>query len=421
MHRGEAPSRRTVLTLIGLSTLGSLAGCAGEGTGAREGDDAADRGPVDGDESNGEATAAETESESGDGADEDNGEEGGDDEPTRYANERMGYEITVPGGWTVDDSYPEDLVLDGGDERIVVSAFAVDERPTLAEIGEEAVANTEFRMEAVEVLSESETSVGSGEEARVVDLRYRDPLDGVGETLRSRLVLVPTDDVVYQIEVVSEREADEEAFDGLAEGVTDSFSIVGEPEDVTPGVDDLTTYTNDGYGYRIDYPENWDVWELGPTELYINDWTREREIAVFVVDGGPVGSLDELRDEVLTMLELEFDEVDLEDEREGHVEGGGDARILDVVYEDPDDASGARRSTLLVTAEGDVVYLVEVRSSAAAFEDGFGEVASAVIDSFALGGGTRATIRPLSDGAERTAIAVGERRHNGIGRRSPWS
>ncbi|WP_331233673.1 hypothetical protein [Natronorarus salvus] len=426
MHRGEARSRRTVLSLIGLSTLGSLTGCTGEETGTREGDDAAsedaaDRGDVNGDDTSGGAKATDTGSESGDGDHEGEGEVGGDDDPTRYANERMGYEIAVPGGWTVDDTYPEDLVLDDGEDRIVVSVFAVEERPTRSEIGEGAIANTEFGMEAVEVLSESETSVGSGEVARVVDLRYRDPFDGVERTLRSRLVLVPAEGVVYQIEVVSEREADEEAFDALAGEAVDSFSITGEPEEVTPSVESLTTYTNDAYGYRIAYPENWDVWELGPTEVYINDWTREREIAVFVVDGRPVGTLDELRDEILTMLELEYDEVGLEDEREERVEGGGDARILDVVYEDPADARGPRRSSLLVTAEEDVVYLVEVRSVAATFENGFGEVASAVIDSFALGDRTRATVRPFSDGAELTEIPVGGRRRNGIGRRSPGS
>lgn len=387
--------RRYFLRVLGVASAGAIAGCAGDEAGPGTDDEEADGSP---DEEGGDGEDAPDDS---DGNDED--AEGDDVEFVTYTNDEMGYEIDHPDDWVVEDSLLEsvDIRLPGSDQQIRIAVFDYGEELSLDVITEEAIENTEQWMDDVAVLGETDLQLESGEGGRVIELQYTNPRDLIDVRLHSKLLLVPVETVVYQVEAGTGEDEYDDAFDALVETVLASLTIteIPEPEETTPGVDDLTTYANDQFGYAVEYPEAWTVWEQTPDEVYITDGAGTSELGLFVFDASTIDSLDQLADEMLAIIERDYTDVELLDERDTVLASGQDARFVDLTYDDPRDALGPRRSHLLVSIDSDIAYLVEMVALEETFDDAFAELAVEVFDSFEVDTGgvqARTVVRPLS-------------------------
>lgn len=190
----------------------------GDETNESAGDGGTDEGG-DGDEGTGE-----------EGSEGDGGETPAEDPPegfVTYANDELGYSIAHPEGWDVEESGEEVYVGDPGSRRelgvLTLDAAAFDSSEALAA---EFLANLEADYEDVEVREEEDRSLGSGQDARLLDVAYGDP-DGERGRRRSRLLFVtdPGTDAGYVAEVAAPAGAFDDAFVERADTMLESFRI----------------------------------------------------------------------------------------------------------------------------------------------------------------------------------------------------
>jgi hypothetical protein len=151
----------------------------------------------------------------------------------------------------------------------------------------------------------------------------------------------------------------------------------------------LATYTNEVYGYQINYPPEWAVDESDPknTAIRSNVVRGYILIQVFSVEeftgGESVADLDRLV-YIATTNTRSLEGYELIDKKSLTLENGRSAYLIDWTFNDPDTKAGQVRSKYLVTKLGGSVYEAQFYWPAPAYTDEVDEIATETITSFTL-------------------------------------
>lgn len=293
-----------------------------------------------------------------------------------YTNNEYGYRVQYPARWYVDEQTTETIFSPDqgaiGFETRVKSPK--DSEITLDEIVEGALSSTHSRMDDVEVLDDQEVTLESGERAHTIQFRYDNPNDG-GGMLRTTYLVTVSDGLVYELEFVTESTEYTETEQELAAAVIGSYALTGQqPEREQPteteeneesdGDDALDlssqdTYTNDGYGYSIDYPSHWTVYESETNVVEISNADGDI-IRVFMEDISEESySMEETADEIIESTESGASESSLSKEGQTTIESGHSALMIHGTYDLTADEAEMLRSTILVTASENASYVVK--------------------------------------------------------------
>lgn len=291
-----------------------------------------------------------------------------------YTNRDYGYRVQYPSTWSVEEASTETRFY--VDDTTATFEARIksppDSETTLDEIVEVALSSTRSRMDDAEVLDDQDVTLESGEPAHVVQFRYDNPNDG-GGMLRTTYLVTVSNGLVYELEFVTESTEYTETERELAAAVIGSYALTGQqPDREQPteteeneenGGDDaldlssLDTYTNDGYGYSIDYPVHWSVDE-NDDDVEISN-TNGDIIRVFVEDISEESySIDETADEIIESTESGSSESSLSKEGQTTIESGHSALKIHGSYDLISDESEMLRSTILVTATENTSYVV---------------------------------------------------------------
>ena len=143
-----------------------------------------------------------------------------------YENRDYDYTVGYPEGWDIDDDEPDVVVIepDEANGQMLVQVIDLDEEYSLAELADLALDASRARMDDLEELGQRTIEIRSGQRGRVIEMTYDNP-DDRGGILRSKLLLVPVGETVYQVEVALLEEDWDSSFDDLADRVLESLEI----------------------------------------------------------------------------------------------------------------------------------------------------------------------------------------------------
>lgn len=143
-----------------------------------------------------------------------------------YENRDYDYTVGYPEGWDIDDDEPDVVVIEPDEEngQMLVQVIDLDEEYSLAELADLALDASRDRMDDLEELGQRTIEIRSGQRGRVIEMTYDNP-DDRGGLLRSKLLLVPVGEIVYQVEVALLEEDWDSSFDDLADRILESLEI----------------------------------------------------------------------------------------------------------------------------------------------------------------------------------------------------
>lgn len=143
-----------------------------------------------------------------------------------YENLDYGYTIKYPDGWRVDDDQPDEVIIEPeeGNGQMLVQVLDLGREYSLSDLADMALDASRDRMDDLDELGQRTVELPTGHRGRVIDMTYDNP-DDDGGTLRSRLLLVPVDEFVFQVEVaLLDRDWDSD-FDRTADDIVESLEI----------------------------------------------------------------------------------------------------------------------------------------------------------------------------------------------------
>lgn len=165
----------------------------------------------------------------------------------------------------------------------------------------------------------------------------------------------------------------------------------------TAGNPKLTTYTSQAYGYRIKYPSGWSVNKTLSREIVFRSDSSINALRVRVV--GEISqqlTLSQLANSAISNTRERMLDFELLKKRKVTISSGQSAYILEFRYDNPNDRAGAIRSTYLITRPGSIAYEVEFFYVDANYTGTVEQLATTVIDSFAITG-RQPTDQPTSN------------------------
>lgn len=316
-----------------------------------------------------------------------------------YTNSEYGYRVQYPAEWSVDDSAPTETAFRANDNMAVLEVRvpgSSGQNETLDQAVETALSATRSRMDDVEVLDEQAVTLESGEPARVSQIRYDNPNDSAG-MIRSTYLVTLVKGLVYELEFAMEDAEHTEADEQLATAIINSYELTGQQPDEsqttetetndTDGLPPLTTYTNDVYGYRVQYPTGWSVDDSAPTETIFrrDDNTPALETRIRSASNN-VTTLDELVKIAHSSTRSRMDDVEVLNEQSVTLESGDPAHVIQFRYDNPSDSGGALRTTYLVTLTEGLAYEAEFVREGTEYTGQEERLAAAIVSSYALTG-----------------------------------
>jgi hypothetical protein len=375
MQLTERSTRRQLLVGIGGVTIVPLAGCSGllDDTDADADED--EHGDTDENGNEAETDTSEDDEEA------ENEEESNDQlEFTTYASADYGYEFEYPNAWDVDETYPQQIWIHGEDNAEVISSvFQYPPEITLDEIATEAIANTRNSYSEFDERDQNDIQIDSGEDGRVIEWIYHE----ANHLYHAKYLLVVIEGVVFSLEIRTSEDAYDERFAALADEIHTSFTIVEPPEEPTLAVDELETYDNAEYGYSIDYPAVWTVYDDRPEDVLISDDVGLSEMAIWLEPAGGA-TLDEFVEALRSDAETD-PEVDLLDDESTTLDSGQDAHILEARLIE---RTLEIRGTYLIAVADNLFYAVFIGVIESLYDDDFAAVVDAIIESFSIENGS---------------------------------
>ncbi len=151
----------------------------------------------------------------------------------------------------------------------------------------------------------------------------------------------------------------------------------------TAGGPELTTYRNDIYDYRIQYPTEWSVDERIKQVHFTSDSENSQLLVEIIDELGQNTTLPQIVDSVITNTKDEFDDVEVLGERDVTHSSGQPAHIIEFRYT-TNDTGETMRNTYLVTLHEERAYEVEFGYRNANYTEAAEQLATSIIDSFAL-------------------------------------
>jgi hypothetical protein len=364
MQRTERSTRRQLLGGVGGVLSVSLAGCSG----------LLDDTDTDNEDDNGDAD------QNGDEEDGEENDEQHEHELTTYASAEYGYEFQHPSAWDVDETYPQQILIHGEDAaEIISSVFQYPSEISLDELTTETITNTQSAFSEFEERGQDDIQIESGEDGRVIEWIYRE-----GTVLyHGKFLLVVIEGVVFSLEVRTSEDAYDEWFAALADEIHTSFTVMELPEEPTLSAYKLETYDNAEYGYSIDYPAVWTVYDDRPEDVLISDDVGLSEMGIWIepADGA---TPDELVEAMRSGAETD-PEVDILDDESTTLDSGQDAHVLEAHLVE---RTVAIRGTYLIAVENDLLYIVFIGAIESLYDDDFAVVVDDIVESFAIENGS---------------------------------
>lgn len=151
----------------------------------------------------------------------------------------------------------------------------------------------------------------------------------------------------------------------------------------------LETYTNEVYGYQINYPPKWVIDESDPknTAIRSNVVRGYILVQVFSVEeftgGRSVAELEGLAHIAITNTRT-LEGFELLDKDRITLENGQPAYLIDWTFDDPNTQTNKLRSKYLVTKLGGSVYETQFYWPSTAYTDKVDQIATQIITSFTL-------------------------------------
>lgn len=146
----------------------------------------------------------------------------------------------------------------------------------------------------------------------------------------------------------------------------------------------LTTYTNDIYGYQIDYPVSWLVDESVPREVEIVNFDRD-VIRITVYEGRYASNtLEEITDLAIANTREAMTDFAVLERRKTMLESGQQAAVVYMRYDVPTDRAVSLRNYTLVTKQVETTYHVEFIAHASDWTPTVERTVRRIVGSFAL-------------------------------------
>lgn len=314
----------------------------------------------------------------------------GGPELTTYENERYGYRIQYPAEWSVNENASRvKFASDSEESQLWIDIIdELGQNDTLDQFVDLAISKTRDRMSDTEVLDDYGVTLSSGQPAHVVEFRYS--ID-TGETVRSTYLATLHEERAYEVEFGYWDTNYTEAAEQLATSLIDSFALTeqGSPDQETDessnetlDLSSLTTYTNDGVGYRIKYPEHWTIDDRYQFVVTISN--PDRDVIRIAELEGSVDSepLSERADQYVE--ELQPINGEPSSRQETALPSGQPAIALDLTYDLPNDEAGQLRAGVLFTRRQDTDYRVELVADASDWSSSVERGVERIITSFEL-------------------------------------
>lgn len=317
-------------------------------------------------------------------------------ELTTYRNERYGYSIQYPTEWSVDERIKQvHFTSDSENSQLLVEIIdELGQNTTLPQIVDSVITNTKDEFDDVEVLGERDVTHSSGQPAHIIEFRYT--TNDTGETMRNTYLVTLHEERAYEVEFGYRNANYTEAAEQLATSIIDSFALADqdsaddstdqntdEPTNEALDLSSLTTYTNDGIGYRIKYPEHWTIDDSSQSTVGITN-SDSGVIGITEFDGSRGSDTPtELADHA---IEEEFESVLIESpsRQETTIPSGQPAVMLDATYDLSDYEGGPLRTVALFTSKQDTGYRVHFIAEASIWTSSVERGVERIITSFEL-------------------------------------
>ena len=146
----------------------------------------------------------------------------------------------------------------------------------------------------------------------------------------------------------------------------------------------MEQYTNETYGYQIDYPIDWTIHDDNPGKVSILEPSGSGQLRVSVAEATRRYTLDEGVELALQNTKERMDNVTVLGQRDLTLPNNQQAHVIDMTFDNPSDSAGEFRAKYLATVQGLTVYEVSFGILRSEYSKGMDAIATNIIESFAL-------------------------------------
>jgi hypothetical protein len=306
-----------------------------------------------------------------------------------YTNEVYGYRVKYPANWAVYDDNPQIVNILSSETfgQLRLTVVETQRQYTLDEVVDISLQSARTRTSGLTVLDQHGITLSDGQRGHVLDLVYDNPNDPAGQ-YRTKFFITVRGTTAYQVEFGFLKSDYTTAVDRLATQIIESFTLtsqgVAPPTATETDLSQLTTYTNEVYGYQVKYPATWTVYDSDPRDVGILSVRGSGQLRVSVIELPRQYTLDEFIDLAIRNTRSNMYELTVLSQQDITLSNGQPAHVIDWTYDNPSEGAGLLRSKYLATIEDMTAYQIEFAILQSKYTDAIDQTATQIIESFTL-------------------------------------